>query len=302
MKQVIIAGGTGLIGNALTNLLLASGYHVSVLTRNVNRVNSPGSSTIKWDGKTPNGWGELVNGADAVINLAGQSIGEQRWTKAQKERIVTSRIQAGEAVVAACEQAAQKPRVVIQASAIGYYGNHGDEPLKEDAQPGSDFLAKVCVGWENSTRAVEAMGIRRVVIRTGLVLSASGGVLERILLPTKLFAGGPLGSGKQWVSWIHLQDELGAIRFILENENIKGVVNLCSPGAVQMNEFGRVLAKVIHRPYWLPVPAFALKLLLGEMSMLVLEGQRVAPASLQAHGFRFKYETLEPALMNLLQK
>jgi uncharacterized protein len=302
MKKVIIAGGTGLIGNALTNMLMASGYHVSVLTRNVNRVNSPGSSTIKWDGKTPTGWGELANGADAVINLAGQSIGEQRWTKAQKERIFTSRIQAGEAVVAACEQAERKPRVVIQASAIGYYGNHGDESLKEDSQPGSDFLAKVCIGWENSTRAVEALGIRRVVIRTGLVLSTSGGVLERILLPIKLFAGGPLGSGKQWYSWIHLQDELGAIRFILENENIKGAVNLCSPGAVQMNEFGRVLAKVIHRPYWLPVPAFALKLLLGEMGMLVLEGQRVAPASLQAHGFRFKYETLEPALTNLLKK
>jgi uncharacterized protein len=300
--RIIIPGGTGLIGSALSKELAAHGHKIWILSRGAGgTVDANGAEIIHWDGRTPEGWGNLVNEADAIVNLAGESIGGGRWTKARKSAILESRLSAGQAVSTAVQRAARKPAVVLQASAIGYYG--ADNPVvTEDTGPGTDWMAQVAAAWEESTRAVEDLGVRRVILRTGLVLSpAKGGFLDQTLLPFRLFVGGPLGSGKQWWSWIHMQDEIGAMRFLLENGSARGPYNLTSPHPVTMAEFGRNLARVIHRPYWMPAPGFALRLLLGEMGILVLGGQKVLPAGLQTAGFRFSYPDLFPALSDTLK-
>jgi uncharacterized protein len=301
--KIIITGGTGLIGQVLTKDLAGVGHEVWVLSRDPSQAKAPaGTRLVKWDGKTPSGWQDLVEQADAVVNLAGANIGEARWTKERKKAFMESRQNVGRAVVAAVEAAAHKPGVVLQASAIGFYGPRDERQLEEGELPGNDFGSSIVTVWEDSTKPVEALGVRRVVVRTGLVLSARGGVLERMVLPFRLFAGGPLGSGKQWYSWIHLTDEVRALRYLLENQQARGTYNLTAPNAVTMAEFGKTLGKVMHRPYWAPVPGFVLKLLLGEMSTLVLDGQRVYPKRLLEAGFTFKFERLKDALTDLLVK
>lgn len=299
--RVIITGGSGLIGTVLTNMLAGNENEVVVLSRNPQRVTGlpEGASAVHWDGRTAEGWGHLAEGA-AIINLAGENLSQGRLNQERKRRIRDSRLNAGKAVTEAVQAVTEKPRVLIQASAVGYYGSHGDDELDESSPPGSDFLAKVCLGWESSTAAVEAMGVRRVVIRSAPVLSHGEGVLPQMMLPFRFFIGGKLGSGRQWFPWIHIADEAAAIRFLLENELASGEFNLVSPHAVTNAQLSRVLGRVMHRPALMPAPAILLRLVLGEMGIVVLGSERVRPKKLLDMGFDFRYTELEVALRDLL--
>lgn len=300
--RVIIAGGTGLIGRALAHSLLADGHEVIVLSRNRQRSAGlpSGVRLTAWDSRAAEGWGALADGADAIVNLAGENIGGGLWTAARKQRILESRLNAGRAIVLAVEQATHKPRVLVQASGIGYYGPHGDEVLTESDAPGQDWLAQVAVAWEGCTQPVEAMGTRRAVIRTAGVLDHREGFLPRMLVPFRLFVGGPLGGGQQWLPWIHLADEVRAIRFLIDEPQASGAFNLTAPSAVRNAEFGRTLGRVMGRPSIVPAPAFVLRLVLGELSSLLLTGQRAVPRRLIDLGFTFRFPDLEPALRDVL--
>jgi uncharacterized protein len=300
--RAIITGGTGLIGNALAKELSEHGYEVVVLSRSpqITRGSlSPNVRCVGWDGKTASGWGELASGATAIVNLAGANISGGRWTTDKKRQILQSRLDAGRAVSSAVENASIKPEIVIQSSAVGYYGPHGDELVAEDTPAGKDYLADVCVRWEASTADVERSGVRRVIIRTGVALSARGGALPLMALPYRLFVGGPIGSGRQWFPWISMIDEAAAIRFMIENEAASGVYNFCAPKPLTNIEFGKVLGRVLHRPSYFPVPAFAFKLILGEMSTILLDGQRQVPERLQKSGYTFQFPEAEQALIDI---
>jgi hypothetical protein len=302
--RVIVTGGTGFIGQALCAELVKAGHAVIALTRDVEIAGpllGDHVETVEWNADAGGAWMSSIDGADAVINLAGENIGEKRWTPARKQRIIGSRLAATNALVEAIGKAKRKPSVMINASAIGFYGPHGDEIITEKDSAGNDFLAETVKQWEDSARKVEKHNVRLVVVRNGLVLER-GGVLEKFLLPFRLFAGGPLGSGKQWFSWVHRDDVIGLILFAIENKKIKGVMNATAPEPVTMKEFCSTLGRVMGRPSWAPVPGFALKLALGEMSMLVLTGQRVMPAAADKAGYKFKYRKVEDALSVILQK
>jgi uncharacterized protein (TIGR01777 family) len=299
--RIIIAGGSGFIGTALTKSLLEEGHQVWILTRNIQTDRLvEGAKAIVWDARTTNGWLDEVSKMDGIVNLAGENIGAWFWTGPRKKKILTSRVEAGKAISEAIRKANPRPKVLIQASAVGFYGNCNDEPVTEESAPGHGFLAEVCKEWEASSQPVEELGVRRVVIRTGVVLSKNEGALHRMILPFRLFTGGQLGNGQQGLPWIHPTDEVEAIKFLLENEKAQGIFNLSAPGSISNTSFGRILAKVMRRPFWLSIPAFALRLFLGEMSSLILEGQYMLPNRLLELGFRFKYESAEIALRNLL--
>jgi len=241
-------------------------------------------------------WAKVVDGADGVINLAGESIAGRKWTYNQQLRLQQSRLDATRSIVLACQRAKQKPKFLINASAVGYYGPRRDELLAEDAPPGNDFLANLCLGWEAEAIGAESLGLRVVRLRTGIVLASGGGALVKMVEPFKWFVGGPLGSGQQWMSWIHLEDEVNLILHVIANPSISGPVNATSPNPARNKEFCRTLAAVLHRPCWLPVPALALRLGLGKMAEMVLTGQRVIPAAAQGSGFQFRYPNLKEAL------
>ncbi|MER2600087.1 MAG: TIGR01777 family oxidoreductase [Caldilineales bacterium] len=301
--RIIITGGTGLIGSALAHSLNQDAHEVIVLSRAARRPAGldAGISVVQWDGRSASGWGELVNGDTAIVNLAGANIAAGRWSDARKHQIVTSRVQAGQAVVQAVQQAAVKPQVVIQSSAVGYYGPCGDEVISEASPSGNDFLAEVCRQWEASTVAVEALGVRRAVIRTGVVLSERGGALPRMALLFRLFVGGKLGSGRQYFPWIHLNDEVGAIRFLLEQPAASGIFNLAAPKPPTNAQFTQALGKALGRPTFMPVPAFALRTLFGEMATVLLDGQRAVPQRLEQAGYTFRFTDAVTALKDLLR-
>lgn len=301
--RIIITGGTGLIGRPLSRVLAAEGHEVIVLSRQPEKVkNIPaGVKVQKWDGKSAEGWGELADGAGAIVNLAGAGIADERWSAARKQLIRQSRIDAGKAVMEAITAASTKPGVLIQASAVGYYGvQHGDAQITESASPGGDFLSKVCFDWEASTAAASRQGVRRAVIRTGVVLSNEGGAFPKQVMPFKFFVGGPVGSGKQWYPWIHIDDEVRAIQFLIANDKAEGPFNLSAPNPVTNKEFGRLIGEVLGRPSFMPAPGFAMQIVFGEMAVVLLEGQRAVPQRLLELGFTFKYETALAALKNLL--
>jgi hypothetical protein len=307
--RVIITGGTGLIGRTLANSLARDHHEVIVLSRNKHKTSGLESAAkvVEWDAKSAQGWGTLADGAGAVVNLAGESIaGEgfppQRWTPERKRRIRDSRVYSGQAIVEAISAAQHKPAVLLQSSAVGYYGAHGDEDITEESPAGSDFLGQICKEWEASTEAVEQLGVRRCVIRTGLVLSSKGGVLPMVALPFRLFAGGPIGSGKQQIPWIHLDDHISAMRYLIDNASARGVFNLSAPNPLSNADFGRAIGRALGRPFWLPAPSFAFKIAFGELSMLLLEGQRAVPKRLQAMGFTFQYPEVEAALRDLFAR
>jgi len=301
--HILISGGSGFIGTALTDSLLADGHQVVILTRNPQKaVINEGATFIGWEDLEDPRRGDLLSQVEVVVNLAGENLGAGPWTKKRKEQILSSRLVAGELLTEAIRRASRRPKVFVQASAVGYYGPCHAEPVTEGSPAGSDYLAGVCKAWEACTRSLEELGVRRVIIRTGVVLSGDEGALPRLLLPFRLFVGGPLGSGKQGFPWIHPDDEVAAIRFLMENEQAVGGFNLCSPKPLSNADFGRIIARVMKRPYWLPAPAFALRLLLGEMSTLVLEGQFMVPARLQELGFRFRFENAESALDDLFTR
>jgi uncharacterized protein (TIGR01777 family) len=299
--RVVITGGSGLIGGALARELGAAGHDVVVLTRNTAKVPlPPGVRAMQWDGRTAAGWSSLLDGDAAIVHLAGESIAAGRWTPDKKRRIRDSRVTSGKAVLQAIRDASQKPRALLQGSAVGYYGPHGDEVIREDSPPGGDFLADVCKEWEASTAEAEALGVRRALLRTGVVLDRAGGALPKMTLPFKMMAGGPLGDGRQWFPWIHLADEVGAIRFLLERDDARGPFNLTAPNPVTNRELTRLLARVMSRPGFLPAPGFGLRILLGEMADMLLHGQRAVPARLLEMGYTFRYPDPEPALRSLL--
>lgn len=307
--RIVITGGSGLIGRALTRSLSADHHDVIVLSRDPARVTAlpQGVRVEQWDGKTADGWGALSDGADAIVNLAGENLGgtgffPPRWTPALKQKFLESRRDAANAVTAAVKAATRKPKTVVQLSAVGYYGPHGDELLDEGSSAGSDFLAHICVEWEAASAGLEEMGVRRVVLRTGLVMTPNQGILKRLTLPFKLFAGGPLGSGRQGMPWIHIADHVAGMRFLLEKPSATGVFNLTAPNPVSNAEFARVLGRVMGRPSFMPAPAFAFRLAFGEAATLVLDGQRVLPKRLLEAGFQFRFPELEPALRDLLAR
>lgn len=299
----MITGGSGLIGSVLTDELAGAGYEVVVLSRSPERVTGlpSGARAVEWDARSSEGWAHEVQGARAVVNLAGEGIADGRWTEERKRRIRSSRVGATRAVVEAVEAASERPEVLLQGSAVGYYGaREGDERLTEEAEPGDDFLAEVTVEWEAASRPVEELGVRRCLLRTGVVLSTEGGALPKMALPFKLFAGGPAGDGSQWVPWIHLRDEVRAIRFLLETEDARGPFNLTAPEPVTNAELSRALGEVLGRPSLLRAPGFALRLALGEMADVVLEGQRAVPGRLEEAGFAFEFPDVRGALRDLV--
>jgi uncharacterized protein (TIGR01777 family) len=303
--RVIIAGGAGLIGRALTKDLLSDGnqHQVIVLSRNPDRATGllPGVHVERWDARSAEGWGHLADDADAIVNLAGESL-LGYWTPQRKRRILASRTNAGRAIVEAVEQASVKPRVVVQASGINYYAPAADREVDEGGPPGQDFLGRTAVRWEASTAPVESLGVRRVVLRSGLVLSLAGGSFPLVLLPFRLFVGGPLGSGKQWFPWIHIVDTVRIIRFAIDEERARGPFNAVAPQAINYAGLCRILSRVMRRPSWIRVPVWALRLVLGEMRAVVLDGQRAVPRKLLDLGFSFRFPDLEPALRDVLNR
>lgn len=297
--RVIMAGGSGYLGRKLV-ALLKDDYEVVVLSRTPERHTIPGAKVVGWDARTASGWGQLADGAHAIVNLAGEDLAARPWTQAQKARIMNSRIDAGRAIVEAVRAAAVKPAALLQSSAVGYYGD-APRPVDENSAPGTDFLADVCKAWEASTAEVESMGVRRAVFRTGVVLDPNARALQRMIVPFKLFIGGPLGSGRQYLPWIHPDDEVGAICFLMGNEDARGPYNLTAPNPLANAEFARVLGEVMGRPSFMPAPAFAIRLVFGEMSVVVLEGQHALPKRLLDAGYKFKFSSAEAALRDLLK-
>ncbi|MHC4556923.1 MAG: TIGR01777 family oxidoreductase [Planctomycetota bacterium] len=303
-KQILITGATGFIGRAVCTELVKGGYQIAALTRQPNKARDLLTGEIKvvqWDAISSSGWGTFADGALAIINLAGESIGTGRWTRKKKQQIMESRLNAGQAILSAVENTRIKPQVIIQASGVGYYGDRGDEILSESASEGTGFLADVARQWEQSIQVVASMGVRLAVIRIAPVLGAEGGLMSRVLPVFRCFLGGRLGSGKQWFPWIHIDDVVGAIRFLIENDDSKGVFNLTSPSPIRSGEFYTLLGRVMHRPTILHIPAFLLKLILGEMGTeLLLSGQRVLPERLLQAGYNFKYFDAKSALENIV--
>jgi uncharacterized protein (TIGR01777 family) len=307
--KIVIAGGTGFIGTELIKSLLEAKHSVVLLTRRPSGIpdglRGHQSSTLSievWDGETNGKWQDSIDGADAVINLAGEPIAGKRWTTQQKTRLINSRLNATKIIVEAVGHAKKKPGVLINASAVGYYGGVETGEVTEAASSGNDFLAGLCRQWESEARKVEAYGVRLVLLRTGIALEKHGGALEKMLLPFKLFAGGPMGNGRQWMPWIHLEDEIRIVLFALEEQSLSGPVNVSAPTPVTMKEFATTLGRTIDRPSWAPVPGFVLKIALGEMAGILLTGQKAVPEKLLQHGFTFRYPTLDLALSEIFNK
>ena len=301
--KIAIAGGTGFVGQRLVELLLEAGHTVKVLTRDPAKATltpAENSELVAYDPFSVDSWKTALTGCDGVVNLAGEPLTESRWTDRQKDAILRSRTRTTSSMVKAIEALDSKPNVVVSASAVGYYGPHGDEELDESAGPADDFLARVCKEWEAAAKPLEQLGVRLVQVRIGIVLGPDGGALGKMLGPFQLFVGGPIGSGKQWLSWIHRDDLAGLIRYALTTATVSGVLNGTSPNPVTMSEFSDTLGTVLARPSWLPVPPIALELILGEAAQVVLTGQRVLPRRTLEQGYTFTYPLLESALRQIL--
>jgi uncharacterized protein len=296
--HILLTGGTGLIGRALCRHWLAQGHQLTVWSRSPQRVSSLCGTAVRGIGRLEELGEEPL---DAVINLAGAPIADRPWTRKRKTLLWASRIGLTEQLLAWLGQRGQKPQLLLSGSAVGWYGNGGERELLEDnPQVTDDFAAQLCGAWEETAQRAEAMGIRVVLVRTGLVLARKGGMLKRLLLPFKLGLGGPLGDGRQWMPWIHLDDQIGLIDFLLHQQQAAGPYNACAPAPVRNAEFAQALGRVLHRPAILPAPAFVLRATLGELSELLLGGQRALPARLEAAGFRFRFTDLDAALEDLL--
>ncbi|HEY7617244.1 MAG TPA: TIGR01777 family oxidoreductase [Terriglobales bacterium] len=298
--KLMITGATGFIGSALLQRLGLQPHTLTLLSRTPRRPRQTSREQwLVWQPGAPGAWEQAIDGADGIINLAGEPIAAKRWTESQKENLRSSRIETTRALVQALAKARVKPKFLISASAVGYYGPRGDETLTEESSPGSDFLSRLCVEWEEEARKAEAHGVRVALVRTGIVLGKGQGALAKMVPPFKLFVGGRLGSGKQWMPWIHIDDEVSLIEFLMNQENARGAFNATSPNPVTMSEFSRTLGRVLNRPAWAPVPASLLTLLLGEMADMLVAGQRAVPAAAQSLGFRFKYPNVANALASL---
>lgn len=296
--KIVIAGGTGLIGRALSSRLDYAGHEVVVLSRHPRPTN--GARVAQWDGRSPGDWQAELRRADALINLCGAGIGEARWTPARKRALADSRILPSIALAEACAAVEDPPKVLLQASGVGFYGTSETTTFYESSPPGDDFLARLAQEWENAGADELPSATRRVILRMGVVWSGEGGALGQLLLPFRFFAGGPIGSGRQFLPWIHIDDVTAAIEFLAGINQIAGPVNLVAPEVPTNTELARAIAEALHRPSWFPIPAWLMRLALGEMSTLVLDGQRVIARVLQEAGFRFSYPDVRSALAQIL--
>jgi len=304
LGRVVMTGATGFIGRALGRWLQEAGYEVVGLSRSETTEANFSEGAIRqvtWDGSTTGGWGEYVEGAYAVLNLAGESVGGGRWTYQKKREILESRLSATRAVVESIEQARQKPGVVIQASAIGYYGDRGEQELDEESSSGTGFLAEVCREWEETVGSIREMGVRLLITRIGVVLGRDGGMLGQLAPLYRKYLGGCPGSGRNWLSWIHIDDVTGAMQYLMEKPEFSGVFNLVGPNPVRTKAFHKLLGKTWQKPSLMSAPAVFLKLMMGEMAReLILASQKVRPKRLIESGYRIRYAELEEALMNAL--
>ena len=301
--KIVLSGGTGFIGSALLKRLKEEKHSVVLLARNLEAAKRFAGDFVTiapWDAKSVGTWADHMNGADAVVNLAGEPVVGKRWSDRQKSHILNSRVEATKALTSAIAQARQKPSVLINASAVGYYGHVESGDVTESHPRGKGFLGDTCELWEEAARAAERWGARVVCLRIGIVLEKEGGALSKMIPPFQFFAGGPLGSGRQWVPWIHRDDVVGAVLFALQHPELKGSVNTTSPNPVTMKEFCGALGRAMHRPSWAPVPVFVLRILLGEQADVLLTGQRVVPKKLEEAGFMFRHPNLHEALIAIL--
>ena len=306
--RIIIAGGTGFLGSPLAEMYAEDSHDVRVLTRSLESGETrhdpgtgvPGISRVGWkaDGST-GPWAAALEGADAVVNLSGESLASQRWSAAAKKRFGDSRILATRSLAAAIRAAATPPAVLISGSAVGFYGPAGDRPLTESDPSGPDFLAQLCVDWEQEARHAERPGTRVVLLRTGIVLERSGGALPAMMRPFRFFVGGPIGSGRQYVSWIHRLDWIEIVRWIVQTPAVSGPVNATAPHPVTNRQLSRALGHAMHRPSLMPAPGFALKIVLGEFADSVLTGQRALPERAQKEGYHFRYPEIEQAFRGI---
>jgi uncharacterized protein len=305
--RVFVTGGTGQVGVRLVPRLQERGDEVVLLTRRLayarERLGSAGA-VVEGDPMQPGPWMEAVDSCDGIINLAGENIFARRWSEEFKVLLHDSRVKSTENVVQALARQprteAGNPKALVNASAIGYYGPHGDEELDEDSPHGDDTLARICVDWERAARGAEPLGVRAAMVRTGVVLDNEGGALKKLLVPFKMGGGGPVGSGNQWMSWIHYEDLVGILLLALDNGGARGPINGTAPNPVTNRDFAKALGRALHRPSFLPTPGFALRLMLGEVAEALVTGQRVLPKRAQALGYSFKFPQLDAALAHLL--
>jgi uncharacterized protein (TIGR01777 family) len=299
--KVFMTGGYGFVGSALTRFFIDAGHEVTLLVRSAEKVKQApaGVSWVVGDPMRPGKWQESVAGHDVLVNLAGATI-FRRWTESYKQVVRDSRILTTLNLVEAIPPEAGSGVTLLSTSAVGYYGSTGDEELSEDSPSGSDFLATLGRDWEAEAFKAEEKGVRVAITRFGVVLGKGGGALEQMILPFRFFVGGPLGSGDQWFSWIHVEDLCRAALFVVENPEIRGSVNFASPGPIRNRDLARTIGKVLGRPSWMPAPAVMIRLMLGEFGSVILEGQRVVPSVLLSRGFHFNYPDMESALRNIL--
>lgn len=302
MKKILITGATGLIGRELCKTLSSRGDELTIFSTNVERAKAIlpfAKEVIAWKDYEKD-YSTYFEGKDAAIHLAGANVAGKRWTRNYKNEIYDSRIRTTKNLVSSIELCQNKPEVFISASAIGFYGDCENSVLTEANSNGKDFLSNVCVDWEKASGQLETFNVRRVIVRTGIVLSANDGALKKMLPPFRFYLGGPLGSGRQWFSWIHLADIVSLYLFLIDNQKLKGIFNAVSPQPVQMKTFANTLGKVLHKPSIFSVPKFVLRMVMGESASAILASQKVLPEALLQAGFKFKYENLEAALIDLL--
>jgi uncharacterized protein (TIGR01777 family) len=299
--KVLIAGGSGFMGKHLIKSLTADNHQVYVLTRKPSQA-IQGTQVVGWDGQTTGSWGHLVNEMDAVVNLCGLSTSNWPWTERKKQRFLDSRVLPGRALAAAIKEASHRPQVLVQISGINYYGLQGEGVATESTPPGDDFLARLTIAWEASTQVVEEVGVRWVVCRTAVVLARDALLIWLMALPVRLFVGGRFGGGDQAMPWIHIDDQIGAIRFLIENREASGPFNLVAPQPTSNDEFMRTLAKVLRRPYWFSYPKLLMRLALGEMSVLITEGRYSRPEHLFELGYNMHFSELDGALRDTFKK
>ena len=303
--NIVLSGGTGFIGGALVDALIARGDRPTLLTRDPKSASGrwgAKAAYAPWDGKNDGDWAKALDGADAVVNLSGASIADGRWTPERKLVLIKSRLDSTRALVSALSRAAKKPKLLVNASAVGFYGDVSDGAATETSSQGRDFLAALCGQWEREALAAEPLGARVVLARLGVVLGPGGGALTKMALPFKMFAGGPLGTGRQSFPWVHRDDVVGALLFALDRADLSGPMNVVGPGVLNNREFSAALGRALGRPSWAPVPAFALKLALGEMAEMLLTGQNAPPKKLLAAGYKFKHDTADGALSAIYQR
>jgi uncharacterized protein (TIGR01777 family) len=304
-RRVVVAGATGLIGRSLCRQLLEHGYELTIFSRDgaAAKKRVPGAHDyVDWSPAESGPWAGALDGAYAVVNLAGASVFGRRWTEGYKREIRDSRVVGTRGLVRAMLRAGRRPQVFVTGSGVGYYGFRDDAPVDEGAGPGDDFLARVCADWENEALPAESGGIRTVRLRTGVVLSLEEGALPQMLLPFRLFGGGPILPGTQWFSWIHLADQVALILLALENERVSGALNATAPEPLRNRDFAALLGKHYGTPSWLPVPGFSLRVLLGEVADMISEGQRAIPHAALDAGYQFRFPTADAALRDLFKK